>query len=177
MRWLPVLCGDDGSKKTITRSVITDKIPAREFIFTSGIPREGLHSCQNSSRSSHGLDQKRPPRSPVSLLAAKNNHVVHGCQTSPKRGIPSRYTLVIKRFSECMGTSFIATVFSRSSGGCQTRLSVQATQTHASLFRTLPTTTQGASRFRTAGLKRFPKCSLESPVKPKTHQLDISSKI
>ena len=30
MRWL--LCGDDGSKKTKTRSVLTEKIPAREFI-------------------------------------------------------------------------------------------------------------------------------------------------
>ena len=30
MRWL--LCGGDGSKKTKTRSVITEKYPAREFI-------------------------------------------------------------------------------------------------------------------------------------------------
>ena len=30
MRWL--LCGDDGSKKTKTKSVISKKCPAREFI-------------------------------------------------------------------------------------------------------------------------------------------------
>ena len=153
MRWL--LCGDDGSKKTKTRSVITDKIPAREFISTRGIPREGLHSCQNSSRSSHGLP-KRDLLVPPCLCSLQKTITSSTAVSSPKRAIPSR-SLVIKRFSECMGTLFIAT--SSAWGGCQTRLSVQATQTHASLFRTLPTTTQGASRFRTAGHKRFPKCS------------------